>query len=62
MLDCVLTSKESKMQEKNQSVEIECPKCGRTEIVYIPKEEIGKCPECGVRMVIKELLEEGKSY
>jgi hypothetical protein len=50
------------MREENQSVEVRCPKCDYTEIVYIPKEEIPKCPKCKVRMLIREILEEGKSY
>ena len=33
----------------------------RTEIIYIPIEEMPRCPDCGTRMVIKELLDEGKS-
>ncbi|MGE4299039.1 MAG: hypothetical protein AB7E47_13515 [Desulfovibrionaceae bacterium] len=49
-------------QEKNEAIEVKCPKCGLTEIVYIPKEEIPKCPDCKVRMVVNELLSEGKSY
>ncbi|MCK7514608.1 MAG: zinc ribbon-containing protein [Desulfobacterales bacterium] len=50
------------MAERNEPVEVVCPTCGRTHIVYIPKEEIPKCPDCGRRMVLRELLREGKSY
>jgi hypothetical protein len=50
------------MSKKNQPVEVVCPKCKYNEIVYVPKEEIPKCPDCRVRMVIREVLEEGKSY
>ena len=50
------------MAEKPQAVEVQCPRCKETQIVYIPKEPIPLCPVCKVRMVIKELLEEGKSY
>ena len=45
-----------------EPAEIECPICKRTEIVYIPTEEIHKCPDCRVEMILKELLSEGKSY
>lgn len=45
-----------------EPVQVVCPRCRRTGIVYIPREEIPKCPDCGTRMVIEELLDEGKSY
>jgi len=44
------------------AVELICLKCKRAEILYVPAEEIPKCPDCGVRMLIKEILREGKSY
>ena len=50
------------MREESEAVEIECPKCKDTMIVYLPKETVPKCPRCGTQMVIKELLDEGKSY
>ena len=50
------------MREKQEAIEIICPKCKRTEIIYSPKEEISKCPDCKRQMVIRELLDEGKSY
>jgi ribosomal protein S27E len=50
------------MTERNQPVEVVCPKCQRTEIVYIPKEQIPSCPDCRTPMVLRELLREGKSY
>ena len=50
------------MSERNQPVEVVCPKCQRTQIVYIPKEQIPNCPDCGTSMVLRELLREGKSY
>ena len=56
------TFKEDGMKEKQEAIEIECPKCKETQIVYIPKEEILKCPKCKVQMVIRELLDEGKAY
>ena len=51
------------MKPKKEAVEVICPRCKRTEIVYLPKEEMPKCPDCrAVRMVFRELLAEGKSY
>jgi ribosomal protein S27E len=50
------------MKEKVEAIEVKCPKCGRTQIVYLPEEEIPKCPDCGTQMLINELLDEGKSY
>jgi transposase-like protein len=50
------------MLESIVPVEVVCPKCQRTEIVYIPKEQIPKCPDCKMQMVLRELLREGKSY
>jgi len=50
------------MKDKAEAVEIECPKCKWTQIVYIPKEEIPKCPKCNTQMVLRELLDEGKAY
>jgi ribosomal protein S27E len=50
------------MREKAEAVEVGCPKCKRTAIVYLPREEIPKCETCHIRMVIRELLDEGKSY
>ncbi len=51
------------MRPKKQAVEVVCPKCQHTEIIYMPKEKIPICPKCQkVQMVIKEILAEGKSY
>lgn len=50
------------MKKTPEPVETVCPKCRRTQIIYLPDEEMPVCPKCGVRMVIKELLDEGKSY
>lgn len=50
------------MQESIEPVEVVCPKCQRTEIVYLPKESIPKCEDCNVPMMLRELLREGKSY
>ena len=50
------------MQGSIEPVEIVCPKCQRTKIIYLPKETIPKCEECDVPMILRELLREGKSY
>lgn len=47
---------------KQEPVQVVCPRCRYTEIVYLPVEDLPKCPECGAQMVIEELLDEGKSY
>jgi ribosomal protein S27E len=47
---------------KGSAVELICLKCRRTEIIYVPAEEVPKCPDCNVRMTIREVLREGKSY
>jgi ribosomal protein S27E len=47
---------------KGSAVELICRKCRRTEILYVPAEEVPKCPDCNVRMTINEVLREGKSY
>jgi ribosomal protein S27E len=57
--------KQEKVKEKRErleAVEVKCPKCRYLSIIYIPQEDIPKCPECGTQMVINELLDEGKSY
>ncbi|SFM97614.1 hypothetical protein [Thermodesulforhabdus norvegica] len=51
-----------KVRDRLEAVEVQCPKCKNTKIIYIPKEAIPKCESCNVTMVIKELLDEGKSY
>jgi len=50
------------MREKQEAIEIICPKCKYTSIIYSPREDIPKCPDCNRQMVIRELLDEGKSY
>ena len=49
-------------KDRSESAEVKCPKCHYTMLIRIPKEDIPKCPECGGKMVITELLDEGKSY
>jgi len=50
------------VRDKAEAVQVKCPICDHTEIIYIPKEEIPECPKCKVEMIIRELLDEGKSY
>ena len=50
------------MRDKKEPIEVSCPKCKYTEIIYIPDEEVPNCPRCRIQMVIRELLDEGKSY
>jgi ribosomal protein S27E len=50
------------MRDKREPLLVKCPRCRRTQIIYIPEEKIPRCPECRVEMIIEELLDEGKSY
>ena len=50
------------MREKKEPVQVKCPQCKRTQIVYIPQEDVPKCPDCKIQMNIEEVLVEGKSY
>jgi len=47
---------------KKGAVEVICPRCRYTEIIYFPVNDLPLCPECKIRMSINELLDEGKSY
>ena len=49
------------MRDKAEPVQLECPRCRYTLIVYIPIEQIPRCPKCDMPMIIRELLDEGKS-
>ncbi len=49
-------------RSKNEPIEVICPICRVTEIIYIPVEDLPLCPKCQVQMLISELLDEGKSY
>ena len=49
-------------KDQKEAVEIVCPNCKRTEIVYITKEDMTKCEDCSSPMVFRELLKEGKSF
>lgn len=50
---------------EKEPIQVRCPRCGSRSIVYLPVADLPRCPnpECkGARMVIEELLDEGKSY
>ncbi len=47
---------------QHEAVEVICPRCRHTEIVYFPVDDLPLCPVCKIRMSISELLDEGKSY
>ena len=54
--------KKAKMKERGGgAIEVMCLKCQHTEIIYLPA-EVPKCPDCNIRMSIREVLREGKSY
>ncbi len=50
------------MPDKKEPVEVICPKCQHTQIIYLKREDIPKCSECDIRMVMREFLREGESY
>ena len=54
--------KPKRKTRQGSAVELICLKCRRTEILYVPAEEVPKCRDCNVRMTINEVLREGKSY
>ncbi|HUV76673.1 MAG TPA: hypothetical protein VMW06_01325 [Desulfobacterales bacterium] len=58
----VIGEKQKRKSHETGAVELICLKCRRTEIHYLSTEEIPKCSDCDVRMVIREVLREGKSY
>ncbi len=47
---------------RREPVQVVCPRCRHTEIIYLPVEDLPRCPECKTAMIIQELLDEGKSY
>lgn len=49
-------------RSKKEPIEIICPKCRYTEIIYLPVDDLPLCPICKIPMLINELLDEGKSY
>ncbi len=52
--------KKKAREVRQEAVEVVCPKCRETCIVYFPKESMPTCPYCKVEMIIKEVLTEGK--
>ncbi len=50
------------MPDKNEPVEVICPKCKHTQIIYLKREDIPKCSECDRSMVMREFFREGESY
>lgn len=46
--------------ERQEAVEVICPKCRETRIVYFPRESMPTCPVCKIEMIVKEVLTEGK--
>lgn len=48
--------------ENAEPVEVICPRCRRIEIVYLDREDIPDCPECGVKMTLHDILKNGKSH
>ncbi len=53
-------------QDRKEPIQIVCPRCRHTEIIYLPSEgfidDFPRCSQCDSTMVIEELLDEGKSY
>ena len=49
-------------RSKREPIEVICPKCRYTEIIYLPVDDLPLCPTCNIPMLINELLDEGKSY
>lgn len=49
-----------KNRYKHEAVEVHCPDCRRSQIVYLPAEKMPVCPVCKKPMIIKEVLTEGK--
>jgi Zn finger protein HypA/HybF involved in hydrogenase expression len=50
-------------RDEHEPAQLVCPKCQHQIIVYLPLDDLPICPECKqARMVIEELLDEGKAY
>ncbi len=45
---------------RREAVEVVCPLCKHSQIVYFPEEEMPRCPQCNKKMIVKEVLTEGK--
>ena len=54
--------KDEKTGLNKEAVEVHCPRCNQSGLIYIPVEMMPFCPDCNVEMVFSELLDEGKSY
>lgn len=53
------------MRGENEPVQLVCPLCRHTIIIYLPVDDLPQCPnpECGgAKMIIQELLDEGKAF
>ena len=48
-------------RDKKEPIQVKCPRCRLTNIIYIPEQEIPRCPDCDIPMTFEELLDEGKS-
>ena len=63
---CIFELGVSRMKRgQNEPVQVKCTLCGERAIVSLPVDNLPVCPDpnCGGRrMVIEELLDEGKSY
>lgn len=49
-----------KNRYKREFIQVACPRCKQTKIIWLPEEEIPTCEFCKIKMVIKEVLTEGK--
>ena len=49
-----------KNRYRREAVEVVCPICKHSQIVYFPEEEMPRCPKCKKKMIVKEVLTEGK--
>lgn len=49
-----------KNRYKREAVEVHCPKHKISQVIYLPEEEMPTCPVCKKKMIIKEVLTEGK--
>lgn len=43
-----------------EAIEAVCPNCRKTKIFYLGREAMPMCEDCGLEMMIKEVLIEGK--
>ncbi len=50
------------MPDKKEPVEVICPKCQHTQIIYLKREDIPKCSECDRSMVMREFLRKGANF